>query len=33
MAIAEAAVMFFEVVFLYRELIDAITPWIANRRD
>lgn len=30
MAIAEAAVMFFEVVFLYRELIDAITPWIAN---
>ncbi len=31
MAIAEAAVMFFEVVFLYRELIDAITPWIANQ--
>jgi len=30
MAIAEAAVMFVEVVFLYRELIDAITPWIAN---
>ena len=30
MVIAEAAVMFFEVVFLYRELIDAITPWIAN---
>jgi hypothetical protein len=23
--------MFFEVVFLYRELIDAITPWIANQ--
>ncbi len=31
MAIAEAAVMFVEVVFLYRELIDAITPWIANQ--
>ena len=31
MLIAEAAVMFFEVVFLYRELIDAITPWIANQ--
>jgi len=31
MIIAEAAVMFFEVVFLYRELIDAITPWIANQ--
>ncbi len=31
MVIAEAAVMFFEVVFLYRELIDAITPWIANQ--
>ncbi len=31
MVIAEAAVMFFEVLFLYRELIDAITPWIANQ--
>ncbi len=31
MVIAELAVMFFEVVFLYRELIDAITPWIANQ--
>jgi hypothetical protein len=31
MVIAEAAVMFVEVVFLYRELIDAITPWIANQ--
>jgi hypothetical protein len=26
-----AAVMFFEVMFLYRELIDAITPWIAQQ--
>jgi hypothetical protein len=26
----EMFVMFFEVVFLYRELIDAITPWIAQ---
>ena len=31
MVIAEAAVMFFEVVFLYRELIDAITPWISSQ--
>jgi len=31
MAIVESAVMFFEVVFLYRELIDAITPWIAQQ--
>jgi len=31
MVIAEAAVMFFEVLFLYRELIDAITPWIASQ--
>ncbi len=31
MVIAEVAVMFVEVVFLYRELIDAITPWIANQ--
>src|SRR5438094_10679204 len=23
--------MFFEVVFLYRELIDALTPWIAQQ--
>ena len=29
MAFVEFFVMFFEVVFLYRELIDAITPWIA----
>ena len=31
MAVVESAVMFFEVVFLYRELIDAITPWIAQQ--
>ncbi|MFN2567675.1 MAG: hypothetical protein ABR499_21995 [Gemmatimonadaceae bacterium] len=31
MIIVEAAVMFFEVMFLYRELIDAITPWIAQQ--
>jgi len=31
MFIVESAVMFFEVVFLYRELIDAITPWIAQQ--
>jgi hypothetical protein len=29
MLFVEAFVMFFEVIFLYRELIDAITPWIA----
>ena len=31
MVIVETAVMFFEVMFLYRELIDAITPWIAQQ--
>jgi hypothetical protein len=31
MALVESAVMFFEVIFLYRELIDAITPWIAQQ--
>jgi hypothetical protein len=31
MTLVEAFVMFFEVMFLYRELIDAITPWIANQ--
>lgn len=30
MAIVESAVMLFEVMFLYRELIDSITPWIAQ---
>lgn len=31
MTLVESAVMFFEVIFLYRELIDAITPWIAQQ--
>jgi hypothetical protein len=31
MLLVESAVMFFEVIFLYRELIDAITPWIAQQ--
>jgi hypothetical protein len=31
MAIVEVFVMFVEVVFLYRELIDALTPWIAQQ--
>ena len=31
MALVESAVMFFEVIFLYRELIDAVTPWIAQQ--
>jgi len=30
MSFVELFVMFFEVIFLYRELIDAITPWIAQ---
>ncbi|HUF27404.1 MAG TPA: hypothetical protein VMM18_10540 [Gemmatimonadaceae bacterium] len=30
MFVVEAFVMFFEVVFLYRELVDAVTPWIAQ---
>src|SRR5687768_17013763 len=30
-ALVESAVMFFEVIFLYRELIDAVTPWIAQQ--
>ena len=31
MVVVESAVMFFEVIFLYRELIDAVTPWIAQQ--
>ena len=31
MMIVEFFVMFVEVVFLYRELIDALTPWIAQQ--
>ncbi len=30
MIVVELFVMFFEVMFLYRELVDAITPWIAQ---
>ncbi len=29
MLVVEFTVMFFEVFFLYRELVDAITPWLA----
>jgi hypothetical protein len=31
MILVEVFVMFFEVLFLYRELVDAITPWIAQQ--
>ncbi|MER3423254.1 MAG: hypothetical protein C4293_08490, partial [Nitrospiraceae bacterium] len=31
MILIELFVMFFEVLFLYRELVDAITPWIAQQ--
>jgi hypothetical protein len=31
MVVVELFVMFFEVMFLYRELIDALTPWIAQQ--
>lgn len=31
MIFVELFVMFFEVIFLYRELIDAVTPWIAQQ--
>jgi len=31
MVLVEMFVMFFEVMFLYRELVDAITPWIAQQ--
>jgi hypothetical protein len=30
MTFVEVFVMFFEVLFLYRELVDAVTPWIAQ---
>jgi hypothetical protein len=33
MVFVELSVMFFEVMFLYRELIDAITPWIAQQTN
>ena len=31
MVLIELFVMVFEVMFLYRELVDAITPWIAQQ--
>jgi len=31
MVVVELFVMFFEVMFLYRELVDAIVPWIAQQ--
>ncbi|GAC1454030.1 MAG: hypothetical protein PVSMB1_02890 [Gemmatimonadaceae bacterium] len=31
MTLVESSVMFFEVMFLYRELVDAVTPWIAQQ--
>ncbi len=31
MVLVEIFVMFFEVMFLYRELVDAVTPWIAQQ--
>jgi hypothetical protein len=31
MVLVESSVMFFEVMFLYRELVDAVTPWIAQQ--
>ncbi len=33
MIFVEIFVMIFEVMFLYRELVDAITPWIAQQTD
>jgi len=33
MSFVELFVMFFEVIFLYRELIDAVTPWIAQQTN
>src|SRR5437867_9960771 len=29
--LVELFVMFFEVMFLYREMVDAITPWIVQQ--
>lgn len=31
MALVEVVVAFFEVLFLYRELVDSITPWLAQQ--
>ncbi len=31
MVLVELSVIFFEVIFLYREMIDALTPWLAQQ--
>ena len=33
MILVELSVIFFEVMFLYREMIDALTPWIAQQTN
>jgi hypothetical protein len=33
MSLVEFFVMFFEVIFLYREMVDAISPWIAQQTN
>jgi len=33
MSLVEFFVMFFEVIFLYREMMDAISPWIAQQTN
>ena len=33
MVLVELSVIFFEVMFLYREMIDALTPWIAQQTN
>ncbi len=33
MLVVELFVMMFEVMFLYREFVDAVTPWIAQQTD
>jgi hypothetical protein len=33
MIFVELFVLFFEVAFLYREMVDALTPWIAQQTD
>jgi hypothetical protein len=33
MVLVELSVIFFEVMFLYREMVDALTPWIAQQTN
>lgn len=33
MVFVELSVIFFEVIFLYREMIDALTPWLAQQTN